>query len=302
MPPPRKFVDVRYHMKCLKISKKKFDHNEGWDCPICDWRKGISRATTRPTLSDLKEWVGFAETLPFRPDELQVTAKNIDLIEAWVASILPVLENPQSLTINKCRFYLRKIEGGEIFLPAEYNLFRRTAHSLAPTSSTPPPLAAETKVSKKLRTKKPKLEIVASAQERDSHRFGPRFDPEPRLLPAQRFPPMQTDLSQPRPYANSQPYPSYHPNAGPPMHSLPLKGIFMPPQQQILPLPFRGEEQRPPPVQERLQPICGSCNNHFILGTHNKPLSCVQCSRLHHTICISKYGGRLYPEFIWYFG
>ena len=299
MPPPRKFVDVRYHMKCLKISKKKFDHNEGWDCPICDWRKGISRATTRPTLSDLKEWVGLAETLPFRPEELQVTVKNIDLIDAWVASIRPVLENPQSLTINKCRFYLRKIEGGEIFLPAEYNFFRRTAHSLAPTSSTPPPLASETKIAKKPRTKKPKLENVASAQERDSHHFGPRFDPEPRLLPAQRFPPMQTGLSQLGPYANSQPYTSYHPNVGPPMHSLPPKGMFLPPQQQILPLPFRAEG-RPTPVQEILQHTCGSCNDHFIPGTQAKPVPCVKCGRLQHSICITKYGGRLYPEFVWY--
>lgn len=293
-------ANFRYHMKCLKISKTKFDQNEGWDCPICDWRKGISRRTARPTLSDLKEWIASAETLPFRPEELPIISKNIDLVEAWIASITPVIDDPDSLTINKCRFYLRKIEGGEIFLPAEYNFFRRTAHALVPTSSTPPPLAGESKVAKKPRTKKPKLETVASAQERDSHRFGPRYDPEPRLLPAQRFPPMQThmqtQLAQPPPYGNSQPYPSYHPNAGPPMHSLPPKGMFMPPQSQILPSQFRPDEHRPPPPQV---PTCGSCNSHFVPGTH-EPLSCSQCSRLHHTLCIAKYGGRLYPAFVWY--
>src|SRR5271167_4743484 len=63
-------ANLRYHMKCLKINKKKFDQNEGWDCPICDWRKEIPRSSTRPSLPELKDWVQAAETLPFRPDEL----------------------------------------------------------------------------------------------------------------------------------------------------------------------------------------------------------------------------------------
>ena len=285
-------------MKCLKISKKKFDQNEGWDCPICDWRRGISRPTNRPTLSDLKEWIVAAEGLPFRPEELHIVNENIDLIDEWVTSIRPVLANPQFLTINKCRFYLRKIEGGEVFLPAEYNVFRHTAHLLAPTSSTPPPLAAETKMTRKPRTKRPKLENVASSQERPPHRFGPRYDPEPRLLAAQRFLPMQTELPKPPLYANSQTPQPYHPNAGLPMHSLPPKGMFMPPQQQILPSAFRGEE-RGPPVQERSSSICASCNSRFIPGKHNEPLSCSQCGRLHHTKCIGIHGGRLYPAFVW---
>ena len=284
-------------MKCLKISKKKFDQNEGWECPICDWRKGIARTTSRPTLSDLKEWIAAAETLPFRPEELEITVKNIDLVETWAASVHPVIDNLDALTINKCRFYLRKIEGGEIFLPGEYNFFRRAAHALAPTSATPPPAAAETKVAKKPRMKKPKLDVVASAQQRESHRFGPRYDPEPRLLPAQRYPPMHTDLGQHPPYANSQSYTSYHSSAGPPMHSLPPKGMFMPPQAQILPSPFRPDERRPP--QPPQVPSCSSCKNPLVHGTH-EPVSCSQCNRLHHTVCIPKYGGRLYPAFVWY--
>src|SRR5271170_3150193 len=130
-------------MKCLKINKKKFDQNEGWDCHICDWRKEIPRSSTRPSLAELKEWVQSAETLPFRPEELSIVTQNVTLAEAWIQSIQPVLS--QTLSINMCRFYLRKIEGAEVFLPQEYNFFRRTAHSLAPLTSTPPPLIADSK-------------------------------------------------------------------------------------------------------------------------------------------------------------
>src|SRR5438552_1758957 len=111
--------NIRYHMKCLKINKKKFDHNEGWDCPICDWRKEIPRSCARPSLSELKEWAHAAESLPFCPEELSIVNKNVALAEAWVASIQPILQSIQTLSISKCRFYLRKIEGAEVFLPTE---------------------------------------------------------------------------------------------------------------------------------------------------------------------------------------
>src|SRR5208282_3557512 len=171
-------ANLRYHMKCLKINKKKFDQNEGWDCPICDWRKEIPRSSTRPSLPDLKDWVQAAETLPFRPDELSIVSKNIALAEAWVASIQPITQSGQTLSIEKCRFYLRKIEGAEVFLPNEYNFFRRAAHSLAPLTSTPPPLVAESKVVKKPRTKKPRPETTVPSQ--DPNAQIPRFSMRPQ--------------------------------------------------------------------------------------------------------------------------
>lgn len=291
-------------MKCLKINKKKFDQNEGWDCPICDWRKEIPRSSTRPSLPELKDWVQAAETLPFRPDELSIVTKNVTLAEAWVASIQPIMQSGQTLSIEKCRFYLRKIEGAEVFLPNEYNFFRRAAHFLAPLTSTPPPLVAESKVSKKPRTKKPKPETTVPPQDPNAHigRFSmrPQYDPHPaeqRILPAQRFEHISTDHHPPQPYQHSRKhqYMQYPPNPASSIQTLPPKGIFAPPQ--AFPVPYRPEGHRA--AVEQMAPQCGSCKAPFIPGTHNEPLTCSQCQRLHHTVCIGKYGGRLYPTFVW---
>ena len=287
-------------MKCLKINKKKFDQNEGWDCPICDWRKEIPRSSTRPSLPELKDWVQAAETLPFRPDELSIVNKNVALAEAWVASIQPIIQSGQTLSIEKCRFYLRKIEGAEVFLPNEYNFFRRAAHSLAPLTSTPPPLVAESKVVKKPRTKKPKPDTTVSSQDPNAQipRFSmrPQYEPHPseqRILPAQRFGHIPVDHHQPQPYQHQ--YMPYPPNPTPSMQTLPPKGVFAPPQ--AFPAPYRSDGHRAP--VEQMAPMCASCNSTFIPGTHNEPLTCSQCQRLHHTVCIGKYGGRLYPTFVW---
>ena len=287
-------------MKCLKINKKKFDQNEGWDCPICDWRKEIPRSSTRPSLPELKDWVQAAETLPFRPDELSIVSKNVALAEAWVASIQPIIQSGQTLSIEKCRFYLRKIEGAEVFLPNEYNLFRRAAHSLAPLTSTPPPLVAESKAVKKPRTKKPKPENTLSS--RDGNAQIPRFSMRPqydahsseqRILPAQRFGQISMD-HQPQQYQHSHPQ-SYTPYPVPSMKTLPPKGVFAPPQ--AFPAPYRSDGHRAP--VEQMASVCGSCSCPFIAGTHNEPVRCSQCQRRHHTVCIGKYGGRLYPTFVW---
>lgn len=273
------------------MNKKKFDQNEGWDCPICDWRKEISRTSTRPNLIELKEWVAAAETLPFCPDELVIVRKIIALADAWVASIEPVLQNKELSSLSNCRFYLRKIEGAEVFLPAHYNFFRQTAHALAPMTVTPPPLAAESRVIKKPRPKKPKLENITTLSDRDSStsRFSMRspyeaHPTEQRILPAHRVDPMSME---PRPQTCLN---------RPHVPSMPPKGTFAPPQ--IVSPSYRSEERRPQSI-DCISPVCGSCKNPFVPGTHNEPLACCQCQKLHHTVCIGKYGGRLYPTFVW---
>jgi histone demethylase JARID1 len=272
-------------MKCLKINKKKFDQNDGWDCPICDWRKDIPRSSTRPSLNELKDWVKAADTLRFCPDELVIVNKNIALAEAWVNSIQPILQSRQNLSISLCRFYLRKIEGAEVFLPNEYNFFRRSAHEIAPVTSTPPPLVAESRVIKKPRPRKPKPDVVSSQDSNPIPPFTvrPPYNQEQRILPSQRIPPMdyQTQLYM------QYPIPS--------MQTLPPKGVFAPPQ--TFSTPHRTEELRAP--IGHMARACGSCNGYFVPGTHNEPLPCNQCQRLHHTVCIGKYGGRLYPTFVW---
>jgi histone demethylase JARID1 len=276
-------------MKCLRINKKKFDHNEGFDCPICDWRKDIPRSSPRPSLAEMKEWEQAAAKLPFCPNELDLVLKINTNAEAWVASIHPFIQDRTKHTIAKCRFYLRKIEGAELFLPNEYNTMRHFAHALAPVTTTPPPLIAESKVIKKPRAKKPKPEPESDPQ---FPRFTP-YDPvrseDPIILPPlQQQRPLAMELSQiaPQPHQPTQPYVP-KPQHVPPQ---PAKGTFAPPPRAT----FRQEEQ------VRQGPCCGSCDGPFVMGTHNEPLACSQCRRLHHTLCIGKYGGRLYPASVWY--
>jgi hypothetical protein len=285
-------------MKCLKINKKKFDGNEGWDCPICDWHKEIPRSGTRPSLADLKEWADSAESLPFFPEELVAVRKIISGAESWISSIQPLIRGAPLRSLGKCRFFLRKIEGAEVFLPNEYNLFRRAAHALAGLTTSPPPLVAESKPIKK-RTKKTKPDIFPP-QNRPlqlphfSMRQQP-FEPqlqEQRILPAHR-PILEQSAS--KPYQSDPRYLSYPPHSVPTLHlpTQPPKGIFAPP---LISNPNRDDHRRP---SERLQPNCGSCDQAFIPGPP-EPLACTQCQRLHHTLCIGKYGGRLYPAFVWY--
>jgi len=280
-------------MKCLKISKKKFDQNEGWDCPICDWRKEIVRSSTRPTLADLKEWVQAAENLLFLPEELSIIRKTIALADAWVASILPILQGGDLQSISKCRFYLRKMEGAELFLPNEYNFFRRAAHTLAPVTSTPPPVIAESRPTRKPRPKKLGQEDISAS------RHFPRVTvPTLHEIPIHRAEhriesmPILVDRSPSQSHQRG----SFPPLPMPSLHSLPPKGLFAPPPAHVS--PPRLDERRPP--VERVKPTCATCNGPFFSGTHNEPLSCSQCQRLHHTVCIGKHGGRLYPAFVWY--
>ena len=293
-------------MKCLKMSKKKFDQNEGWDCPICDWRKEPPRSSTRPGLNELKDWANSAETLQFLPEELPIVNKIITLAETWVNSIQPILRGVETQSIDDCRFYLRKIEGAEIFLPNEYNFFRRAAHTLAPVTSTPPPMIVQSKAIKRPRPKKPKQEISELAQQRDTqvphfsalsiHEHNPL---EQRILPAQRIEQRMESRTAFNDHIPTQPYQpaymSYSPHSMVTLPPLPRKGIFAPPQVPIS--PYRPEEHGS--AVGRIPSFCASCNSTFIPGMHNEPVSCTQCQRLHHTVCIGKYGGRLYPAFVW---
>ena len=283
-------ISSRYHLRCLKISKKKFDPQDGWDCPICDWRKQIPRTNTRPTIVELTDWIQNAESLPFRPGEVQLVQRIIAQMEAWRATLQPTLQADQLPSLDTCRFYLRKIEGAEVFLPVEYNFFRRAMHRLAPVSTTPPPPAAETRVlTKKTRTRKYQTE---NAQ--DPNGPPPRvsmrpYDSQP-LLPVQRY----TGSMEHAPLVYGQHYVPYPPN---PSHypSLPPKGVFAPPS--ILPSPYGASVEQRPPMDRG--PVCGSCNGHFF-SVHSQPATCSMCNRYQHTVCIAKYGGRLYPALVWY--
>jgi hypothetical protein len=297
----------RYHLKCLKISNKKFDPQDGWDCPICDWRKAIPRTATRPVLTELKEWIHTADQLAFRPVEVKVVQSIVGRAEAWVASLQPMMHSEHFPSVDVCQFYLRKIEGAEVFLAGEFNYFRKALHALAPVSGTPPPSASETRVLvKKARPRKPKMETVLQNQS----------GPLPRIAMPRRQYESQPLMPYPGPpppsYGHYPPYPSNQPyahNQGP-LPPLPPKGVFAPPA--FTPTPYREShgvsvDQRPPMDHHRMDlhgmdfqgTVCGSCNVPFVPGPQQHS-TCSVCKKYQHHVCIGRYGGRLYPQLVWY--
>jgi [histone H3]-trimethyl-L-lysine4 demethylase len=278
-------------MKCLKLNKKSFNKNEGWDCPVCDWRKEIPRPTSRPTLIELKEWAWKASRLPLRPEEFVIIEKVIELTEFWATSIEPIVQSTSSTSIPSlaiCRYYIRKLEGSEVFLPRAYNFFRKAAHQLAPLTTTPPPTVNESKLVKKPREKKVKADAPIPPPE--PLRFSvfkgqDQGSPPQRILPSQPLssnPPPQTQLQYP-----PAPVPSLQ-------SSLPPRGIFAPPQVN----PGSKSEER---LVSLNQPqSCSACN---LPTVENKstvdPRCCAHCGKVFHIRCIAACGGRLYPQTIW---
>ncbi|KAK9316935.1 PLU-1-like protein-domain-containing protein [Lipomyces starkeyi] len=143
-----------YHNRCLKIPRGTIKDADCYTCPICDYRIRIYRDSDRPKLEDLEQWEQDATTLPLCPDELNilhtinVTARKFrDFLQQFVS---PASASPP-VDINTMRFYLRKLEGGDILLVSETNYFRRETHRLAPVAPDPPPMT-ETSLS----TRKPR--------------------------------------------------------------------------------------------------------------------------------------------------
>jgi histone demethylase JARID1 len=151
-------MTIRYHGKCLKIArgKVKDDDKAPWTCPICDHRVRIPRDAARPRLEDLVVWYEEIQNLPFQPEEEDVLKQIIDNAQAFrdhiTAYINPMLSSRAEAETQ--RFYLRKLEGAEVFLVAETNFFRQELHKWCSVSQTPPPLFQESKSTRKPRPTK----------------------------------------------------------------------------------------------------------------------------------------------------
>jgi [histone H3]-trimethyl-L-lysine4 demethylase len=147
----------RYHGKCLKITRGKVKEDDKYTCPICDYRVKIPRDATRPKLEDLQAWQDELLTLPFQPEEEDTLGAIISHglnFRDWVGKYInPLMSNPDELTTQ--RFYLRKLEGGDIFLSNEINFFRQELHKWAPVAPQPPPISLSTR--KRRSTKQQKL-------------------------------------------------------------------------------------------------------------------------------------------------
>lgn len=131
-------------------------------CPICDWRVKIPRDAARPKLEDLLSWQDEVVDLPFQPEEEELLRRIVDKAQAF-RDFLAQYTNGNQLcrTIEEMPemlFYLRKIEGAEVLLAYETNLFRQELHKWQPIAPEPPPIFAQSLSTRKPRpTKQQKL-------------------------------------------------------------------------------------------------------------------------------------------------
>ncbi|KAL9112323.1 MAG: hypothetical protein Q9227_003441 [Pyrenula ochraceoflavens] len=144
-----------YHGKCLKIARGKVKDNDSFTCPICDWTVKIPRDAARPKLEDLQDWQNEIDTLPFQPDEEDVLDRIIRKAADFRAFVGQFINpnNPSGSTeeMPTMLFYLRKLEGAEVLLAYETNLFRQELHKWQPIAERPPPILNES-----LSTRKPR--------------------------------------------------------------------------------------------------------------------------------------------------
>ena len=152
----------RYHAKCLKLARGKVKETEMFTCPICDWRVKIPRDAARPKLEDLLAWQDEVADLPFQPEEEPLLNGIVGKAQAF-RNFLAQYTNGNQLcrTIEEMPemlFYLRKIEGAEVLLSYETNLFRQELHKWQPIAPEPPPILAQSLSTRKPRpTKQQKL-------------------------------------------------------------------------------------------------------------------------------------------------
>ena len=151
-----------YHAKCLKLARGKVKETEMFTCPICDWRVKIPRDAARPKLEDLQAWADEVAGLPFQPEEEDLLNRIVDKAQAF-RDFLSQYTNGNQLCrtteeMPEMLFYLRKIEGAEVLLAYETNVFRQELHKFRPIAPEPPPILDQSLSTRKPRpTKQQKL-------------------------------------------------------------------------------------------------------------------------------------------------
>ena len=131
---------------------KEFDV---FTCPICDWRVKIPRDAARPKLEDLQNWADELPTLPFQPEEEYLLNEIIDKAQAFRDFLQQFVNGNQicrtSEEMPTILFYLRKLEGAEVLLAQETNIFKQELHKWQPIAPEPPPILENS-----LSTRKPR--------------------------------------------------------------------------------------------------------------------------------------------------
>ncbi|KAI1615193.1 histone demethylase JARID1 [Exophiala viscosa] len=151
-----------YHAKCLKLARGKVKECETFTCPICDWRVKIPRDAARPKLEDLQSWQDEIPDLPFQAEEEELLHRIVDKAQNFRDFVAQYTNGNQLCrTIEEMPemlFYLRKIEGAEVLLAYETNVFRQELHKWQPIAPQPPPILNQSMSTRKPRpTKQQKL-------------------------------------------------------------------------------------------------------------------------------------------------
>ena len=134
----------RYHAKCLKLARGKVKETEKFTCPICDWRVKIPRDAARPKIEDLQAWLDELQDLPFQPEEEHLLRSIVDTAIRFREFLSQYTHGNQlcrtSEEMPEMLFYLRKLEGAEVLLAHETNIFRQELHKWQPVADQPPPI------------------------------------------------------------------------------------------------------------------------------------------------------------------
>ena len=135
---------------------------DDFTCPICDWRVKIPRDAARPKLEELIGWKEEMPILPFQPEEEDILNRIIDKAQAF-RDFMQQFTNANQICrgqeeMPSMLFYLRKLEGAEVLLSHETNLFRQECYNYNPIAPHAPPILDQSLSTRKPRpTKQQKL-------------------------------------------------------------------------------------------------------------------------------------------------
>ncbi|EEB08480.1 Lid2 complex subunit [Schizosaccharomyces japonicus yFS275] len=252
-----------YHAKCLKISKKKMRPDEKFTCPICDYRVEIPRLSNRPRLEELESLCRDVERLPIQPRETAVLRSVVGTAVRFRNELYALAHNPFGLTMAEvpiARFFLRKMEGAEILLADETNLFRQKLHNCVPIAPNPPPVIGESKSTRKPRPTKRQREIMRQIAE--------------GLLPP-------SAMSSRNSHANKRAKTEQHPpSASPSSVNTPVPGTTVSTTKTVK---EDWTSSLPGKDLEASKSDC-ICNQPFEIG--DLLVSCVGCERHYHCDCV----------------
>ncbi|KAK7206142.1 PLU-1-like protein-domain-containing protein [Myxozyma melibiosi] len=123
-----------YHNRCLKIPRGSLKDKEHYYCLLCDSRQVINRDYLRPTLEALEDWLKSASALGFIPEEFAHVKTLVEEAQRFRATLSPMIRPGhayQAADIPILRFYLRKLEGSDVYLAEETQFLQRILNELA---------------------------------------------------------------------------------------------------------------------------------------------------------------------------